>query len=71
MHKARLVKKDTLQQEQQPKARKPKRQRKQPVQLARPAVEVTKEWLHGRREERPSAREAFAALFGKPDPQSA
>ena len=71
MPKARLVKKDTIQQEQQPRGRKAQKARKQPIPAARKAVEITTEWLNSQRKERPSAREAFAALFGKPDTQSA
>jgi len=70
MSKAKLVKKDTIQQEQRPRARKAQKARK-PMPAARKAVEITAEWLNSQRQERPSAREAFAALFVKPDTQSA
>jgi hypothetical protein len=38
---------------------------------ARNAIEVTTEWLKQRKQETPTAREAFAALFSETDPQSA
>lgn len=41
------------------------------AKAARNAFEVTTEWLKNKREETPSAREAFAALFANTDPQSA
>jgi hypothetical protein len=71
MNKARLVKKDTIPQEQRPRARKAVKARKQQIPAARKAVEITTEWLNSQRKERPSAREAFAALFAEPDTQSA
>ena len=72
MSKARLVKKDTIQKDQLPRGRKtPKARKQQQVPAARKAVEITTEWLNSQRQERPSAREAFAALFSKSDPQSA
>jgi len=71
MHKARLVKKETLQQETVVRKRKGNKPRKHQAPIARTAVEVTTEWLKGARQERPGAREAFAALFAEPDPQSA
>lgn len=71
MPKAKLVKKDNIQQEQRPRARKGQKARKQPMPAARKAAEITTEWLNSQRKERPSAREAFAALFVKPDTQSA
>jgi hypothetical protein len=71
MSKARLVKKDAIPPEQKTRGRKAHKARKPPVPAARKAVEITTEWLTHQRKERPSAREAFAALFAKTDPQSA
>lgn len=74
MRKAKLIKKDSPAREQlaqarlSGKARKARQQRQAPV---RSAVEITTEWLKQRREDTPSARESFAALFNNSDPQSA
>ena len=71
MRKAKLIKKDSPAKElltQSRKARKA-RQAVAPDPL-RTTIEVTTEWLK-KRSERPSARETFAALFSKSDPQSA
>ncbi len=70
MSKARLVKKEDISPEMlQPKRKAQKaRHRQKPV---RNAVEVTTEWISKQRSERPSARQAFEALFSKTEPQSA
>jgi hypothetical protein len=70
MSKARLVKKEDINPELlQPKRKAQKaRRRQKPV---RSAVEVTTEWITSQRNERPSARQAFEALFAKTEPQSA
>ncbi len=69
--KAKLIKKDSPLQEQLRQARKSKKLRGKKTNPARSAFEVTTEWLKNRSEQTPSAREAFAALFAKSDPQSA
>lgn len=72
MNKAKLIKKDSPLQEQIKQSRKTRKSRgKKRAAAARNAIEVTTGWLKQRREETPSAREAFAALFAKTDPQSA
>ena len=71
MKKAKLIKKDSPLQEQIRKSRKTRKERAKKVVTARTAVEITTEWLKQRSVETPSAREAFAALFAKTDPQSA
>lgn len=73
MKKAKLIKKDSPVQEQIKQARKAKRLRtkNKKATAARTAIEVTTEWLKKRGDKTPSAREAFAALFAKTDPQSA
>jgi hypothetical protein len=71
MNKAKLIKKDSPLQEQIRQSRKSRKLRGKKATAARNAIEVTTEWLKQRREETPSAREAFAALFAKTDPQSA
>jgi len=71
MTKAKLIKKDSPLQEQIRQARKARKLRGKKAIAARTAIEVTTEWLKQRREESPSAREAFASLFTKNDPQSA
>ncbi len=71
MKKAKLIKKNSPLQEQIKQARKTRKARSKKKTAARTAIEVTTEWLKQRREETPSAREAFAALFVETDPQSA
>jgi uncharacterized membrane protein YkvA (DUF1232 family) len=74
MKKAKLIKKDSPLQEQIRQTRKARRLRGKKAaatRKARTAIEVTTEWLKQRKEETPSARAAFAALFAKTDPQSA
>ncbi len=68
--KAKLIKKDSPLQEELRQARKTKKQRAKKANPARSAFEVTTEWLKNRGEQTTSAREAFAALFSKTDPQS-
>ena len=68
--KAKLIKKDSPLQEQLKQARKNKKLRKK-ANPARTAIEITTDWLKNRREETSNAREAFASLFSKTDPQSA
>jgi hypothetical protein len=70
MSKAKLIKKDSPLQEQLMQRRKVRRQRGKKEIQPRSAIVVTTEWLKSRSQETPSAREAFAALFSKPDPQS-
>jgi hypothetical protein len=69
--KAKLIKKDSPLQEQLKQTRRAKKLRAKKANAARSAFEVTTEWLKKRGEQTPSAREAFAALFSKSDPQSA
>jgi hypothetical protein len=71
MKKAKLIKKNSPLQEQIKQARKSRRARAKKKTAARTAIEVTTDWLKQRSEETPSARESFAALFTKSDPQSA
>jgi hypothetical protein len=71
MSKAKLIKKDSPLQEQLLQKRKQRRQRVKKVSPARSAFEITTEWLKAKSQETPSARESFASLFAKPDPQSA
>jgi uncharacterized membrane protein YkvA (DUF1232 family) len=71
MKKAKLIKKNSPLQEQIKQARKTRKARGKKKTAARTAIEVTTDWLKQRREETPSAREAFAALFVETDPQSA
>lgn len=68
--KAKLIKKDSPLQEQLKQSRKNKRLRKK-NNPARTAFEITADWLKNRREETTNARETFASLFSKTDPQSA
>jgi hypothetical protein len=71
MSKAKLIKKDSPLQEQLLQKRKQRRQRVKQVSPTRTAFEITTEWLKAKRNEAPSARESFAALFAEGDPQSA
>ncbi|MBL8170018.1 MAG: hypothetical protein JNJ50_17800 [Acidobacteria bacterium] len=71
MKKATLIKKDSPLQEQLRQARKARKLRAKKQPTTRTALEITTEWLKNRREETSGAREAFAALFSKTDPQSA
>lgn len=72
MSKAKLIKKDSPLQEQLLQQRKQRRQRgKKAAVPTRSAFEITTEWLRSKSQETPSARQAFAALFAEPDPQSA
>ena len=74
MRKAKLIKKDSPAQEQLAQARlagKSKKARQPRPDPVRSALEITSEWLKERREDTPSARESFAALFNNSDPQSA
>ena len=73
MKKAKLIKKDTLLPEQLPLSRKARKLRGHQVNPTRTAIDITTEWIKRRREESGNARESFAALFSKsdPDPQSA
>ncbi len=70
-NKAKLIKKDSPLQEQLKQTRKSRRSRGKKAKAGRNAFEVTSEWLKTKREQSPSAREAFAALFSNTDPQSA
>ncbi|HZF39456.1 MAG TPA: hypothetical protein VE715_11560 [Blastocatellia bacterium] len=69
--KAKLIKKDSPLQEQLRHARKARKPRGKKPTAARSPFEAPREWLKKRGENTPSAREAFAALFSKSDPQSA
>lgn len=70
--KAKLIKKDSPLQEQLRRTRKGRKPRgkKAPAAATSP-FEAPREWLKKRSEGATSAREAFAALFSKNDPQSA
>jgi len=68
--KAKLIKKDSPLQEQLKQSRKSRKLRKKAA-AARNAFEITTEWLKTKREETTNARETFASLFSKTDPQSA
>ena len=70
MNKAKLIKKDSSLQEQLLQ-RKQRRQRGKKAAPTRSAFEITTEWLKNKGKETPSARQAFAALFSEPGPQSA
>jgi len=69
--KAKLIKKDSPLQEQLRQSRKSRKPRGKKANVARSPFEVTTEWLKNRGENTSAAREAFAALFSKTDPQSA
>jgi hypothetical protein len=69
--KAKLIKKDSPLQEQLRHARKARKPRAKKPNAARTPFETTAEWLKNRSENASGAREAFAALFSKRDPQSA
>jgi hypothetical protein len=69
--KAKLIKKDSVSQEQVRKARRARKPRGKKPNAARSPFEAPREWLKNRAENTSSAREAFAALFSKSDPQSA
>ena len=69
--KAKLIKKDSPLQEQLRHSRKARKPRGKKSNAARSPFEAPREWLKKRSENTPSAREAFAALFAKSDPQSA
>jgi hypothetical protein len=69
--KAKLIKKDSPLQEQLRHTRKTRKPRGKKSNAARSPFEAPREWLKKRGENTPSAREAFAALFSKRDPQSA
>lgn len=70
MSKAKLIKKDSPLQEQLLQQRKLRRQRNKKLTQPKSAFEITADWLKAKTKETPSAREAFAALFVEPDPQS-
>ena len=69
--KAKLIKKDSVLQEQVRKTRKARKPRGKKQSAARSPFEAPREWLKNRGEKATGAREAFAALFSKSDPQSA
>ena len=71
MRKAKLIKKDSLAQEELTQVRKARKARERKAIPKQSPLEVTTEWLKKSREEGPTARESFAALFGKPDPRAA
>ncbi|MFZ4627276.1 MAG: hypothetical protein ACOYNR_02995 [Blastocatellia bacterium] len=70
MKKAKLIKKGSPVGEELLQGKKG-RKAKGKVAPPKSTIEVTKEWLQQKREGAPNAREAFASLFGKTDPQSA
>jgi len=70
MKKAKLIKKGSPVGEELQQGKKG-RKSKGKVAPPKTTIEVTKEWLQQKREGAPNAREAFASLFGKTDPQSA
>ena len=71
MNKPRLIKKDAIPADAHPLTRRGKKNKKKPTQsAATQAFKATTEWIQ-KRSERPSAREAFAALFVEPESQSA
>ncbi len=70
MKKAKLIKKGSPVGEELQQGKKA-RKGKGRVPAPKTTIEVTKEWLQQKREGAPNAREAFASLFGKTDPQSA
>lgn len=71
MSKPRLVKKDDIPADflARKKGKKPARSKPAPSMTTQ-AIKATTQWLNSRKES-PSAREAFAALFGKTESQSA
>jgi hypothetical protein len=69
MSKPRLIKKEDITPEIK-FSRKGRKNRKPAPSATQQVVKTTSEWLQ-RRQERPSAREAFAALFTEPETQSA
>jgi hypothetical protein len=69
MNKPRLIKKEDVTQELR-FSRKSRKSRKPAPSAKQQAVKATAEWLQSR-QARPSAREAFAALFAEPEAQSA
>jgi hypothetical protein len=69
--KAKLIKKDSPLQEQMRRGRKTRKPRGKKQNAARSPFEAPREWLKKRGENASGAREAFAALFPKRDPQSA
>jgi hypothetical protein len=64
MKKAKLIKKQEMNQE--PPGSTPAKAPKPPAK--RPA-EIVREWIGHRQQSQPSARQAFAALFGNPEPR--
>jgi hypothetical protein len=70
MKKAKLIKKGSPIGEELQQGKKG-RKGKGKVPPPKTTIEVTKQWLQQKREGTPNAREAFASLFGKTDPQSA
>ncbi len=70
MKKAKLIKKGSPIGEELQQGKKG-RKSKGKLPPPKTTIEVTKEWLQQKREGAPNAREAFASLFGKTDPQSA
>ena len=69
--KAKLIKKDSPMQEQLRQTRKARKPRGKKATAAHSPFEAPREWLKKRGENTSGAREAFAALFSKRDPQSA
>lgn len=70
MNKPKLIKKDEIPQELRFSRKSKKNRKAVPPSAKVQAVKATSEWLQSR-QERPSAREAFAALFAKPETRSA
>jgi len=70
MKKAKLIKRNSLD-EQQPGVQKKTRKLRAKPAKTRTTIEVTQEWLKQKQVERPGAREAFALLFSESETQSA
>ncbi|HYE72264.1 MAG TPA: hypothetical protein VEF04_02995 [Blastocatellia bacterium] len=69
MNKPKLIKKEDISPEHK-FSRKGRKNRKPAPSPTQQVVKATTEWLQSR-QEKPSAREAFAALFNEPKTQSA
>lgn len=70
MKKAKLIKRNSLDEQQPGTQKKTRKLRVKPAKV-RTTIEVTQEWLKQKQGERPGAREAFALLFNESETQSA
>ena len=70
MSKPRLVKKDEIPADFLSRKKGKKQNRKPALSMTTQAIKATTQWLNNRKDS-PSAREAFAALFGNTESQSA